>query len=275
MRPGEDDAFASGQQFGATPRVSPCCCRRARGVLCAGSGLVQANSPGKPQPGSSMKPAIAYKPLAFADVPGWDQDDHAAAFKAFLKSCERVVATARERAAADKAPPPRPRPSLRHAPPRAELPAPVDKAAAKAFFERYFIANAVSHSGPRGLLTGYYEPLVQGSRTPQGAFQTADLQAPGGPREPRRRDAARIRRHGAQPRPQDRQGHRAVSHPRPDRPGRLEGPQPRAALSRRSGRSVLPAGAGIGARQAYRTGASYASSTTARTGTPIPRSAAT
>ncbi len=124
-----------------------------------------------------MKPAIAYKPLAFADVPGWDQDDHAAAFKAFLRSCERVVATARERAAADKAP--SASASLVAACTAAkELPAPVDKAAAKAFFERYFIANAVSHSGPRGLLTGYYEPLVQGSRTPQGAFQTAIYKRP-------------------------------------------------------------------------------------------------
>ncbi len=30
----------------------------------------------------------------------------------------------------------------------------------------------MAHHGSRGLLTGYYEPLVEGSRTPQGAFQT-------------------------------------------------------------------------------------------------------
>ena len=105
---GKTSAFASGDSNLAPRRAF----HRAAAVvlaavLCApAAGLVQASSPGKPQPGSSMKPAIAYKPLAFAEVPGWDQDDHAAAFKAFLKSCERVVATARERTAADKAPPP-------------------------------------------------------------------------------------------------------------------------------------------------------------------------
>ena len=33
-------------------------------------------------------------------------------------------------------------------------------------------------TGPRGLLTGYYEPLLQGSRTPQGAFQTPIYKRP-------------------------------------------------------------------------------------------------
>jgi membrane-bound lytic murein transglycosylase A len=118
-----------------------------------------------------MKPAIAYKPLAFAEVPGWDQDDHAAAFKAFRKSCERVVAAARERAATDKAPPP-PAALTAACAAASQLAGPVGKAHAKAFFEQHFTANAVAHTGPRGLLTGYYEPLLQGSRTPQGAFQT-------------------------------------------------------------------------------------------------------
>lgn len=118
-----------------------------------------------------MRSSLSYKPITFAELPDWERDDHAAAFKAFLKSCGRVLTSARERAAADKA-----------LPPSAALVAactaasrqsgPVTKAAAKAFFEQHFTANAVSHSGPQGLLTGYYEPLLEGSRTPQGAFQT-------------------------------------------------------------------------------------------------------
>jgi membrane-bound lytic murein transglycosylase A len=124
-----------------------------------------------------MKPAIAYKPLAFAEVPGWDQDDHAAAFKAFLKSCERVVAAARERTAADKAPP-LPAALAAACVAASQLAKPVGRAEAKAFFERQFTANAVAHNGPRGLLTGYYEPLLQGSRTPQGEFQTPVYKRP-------------------------------------------------------------------------------------------------
>ena len=150
----------------------------ALGVVVAAGSVVEASSPGKPQPGSSMKAAIAYKPLAFADVPGWDQDDHAAAFKAFLSPASASLRHARERAAADKAPPASRVRSSRHARRQAALPAPSARLRRKAFFERYFTANAVAHSGPRGLLTGYYEPLVQGSRTPQGAFQTPIYKRP-------------------------------------------------------------------------------------------------
>jgi len=123
-----------------------------------------------------MKSAVSYQPLAFAQVPGWDQDDHAAAFRAFLKSCERVLTSARERAGTDKAPP---APALvaactaatRHS-------GSVTKARARAFFEQHFTANAVAHAGPKGLLTGYYEPLMQGSRTAQGKFQTPIYKRP-------------------------------------------------------------------------------------------------
>ncbi len=41
--------------------------------------------------------------------------------------------------------------------------------AARLFFERHFTPCRVIHDGPRGLLTGYYEPVVEGSleRTPR------------------------------------------------------------------------------------------------------------
>ena len=110
-------------------------------------------------------------------MPGWDQDDHAAAFKTFLKSCGRVVAAARERTAADKVPPP-PAALVAACAAASQLAGPVGKAEAKAFFERHFTANAVAHNGPRGLLTGYYEPLLQGSRTAQGIFQTPVYKRP-------------------------------------------------------------------------------------------------
>jgi peptidoglycan lytic transglycosylase A len=124
-----------------------------------------------------MKPAVTYTPLAFAQVPGWVEDDHAAALKAFLASCERVVASQRERAASDKLPSP-PAALVAACAAATQLGTPVGRAAAKAFFEAHFTANAVVHDGARGLLTGYYEPLVEGSRTPQGVFQTPIYKRP-------------------------------------------------------------------------------------------------
>jgi membrane-bound lytic murein transglycosylase A len=127
-----------------------------------------------------MKTGISYQPLTFAQIPGWDDDDHAAAFTAFRKSCERVLAAARDRTAAEKVPPPAPPPPALVAACDAasRQTGTVTKANAKAFFERHFTPNAVVHAGPKGLLTGYYEPLLTGSRTPQGEFQTPIYKRP-------------------------------------------------------------------------------------------------
>jgi membrane-bound lytic murein transglycosylase A len=176
---GADEQLATGDSILVPRRAFRCAAALlAAAALCACiTGFVQASSPGKPHPGSSMKSAVSYKPLAFAEVPGWDQDDHAAAFKTFLKSCGRVVAAARERTTADKVPPP-PTALVAACAAASQLAGPVGKAEAKAFFERHFTANAVAHNGPRGLLTGYYEPLLQGSRTAQGIFQTPVYKRP-------------------------------------------------------------------------------------------------
>jgi membrane-bound lytic murein transglycosylase A len=124
-----------------------------------------------------MKSGLTYKLLTFADLPGWEQDDHAAAFKAFLRSCERITANARERAAADKASPTAAG-LVAACMSASQMPGPVSRAAAKAFFEQHFAPNALAHSGPAGLLTGYYEVLLQGSRKPEGEFQTPVYKRP-------------------------------------------------------------------------------------------------
>ncbi|KAB2920111.1 MAG: transglycosylase [Hyphomicrobiaceae bacterium] len=124
-----------------------------------------------------MSAAIVYKPLTFAELPAWNEDDHAAAFKAFRKSCERVLASARERTASDKVPPP-PAALVRACTAAGQLPAHASKDAAKTFFEENFTPNALSHKGPKGLFTGYYEPLIHGSRTPQGQFKTPVYRRP-------------------------------------------------------------------------------------------------
>ena len=49
---------------------------------------------------------------------------------------------------------------------------------AKHFFEQQFHGQRRGPQRPAGLLTGYYEPHLEGSRTPQGAFQTPIYKRP-------------------------------------------------------------------------------------------------
>ena len=60
-------------------------------------GAAAATSPGR-APGAMKSASLSYKPMPFAEVPGWADDDHLAAFNTFRKSCERVLATAGETA---------------------------------------------------------------------------------------------------------------------------------------------------------------------------------
>lgn len=121
---------------------------------------------------SKATAAASYQAMAFAELPGWAQDDHLAAFKTFMKSCERIVANSRDTASADRGPPP---PAAlvvacnEGARRSGEIKA---KDSARAFFEGNFTPSAVVHNGKPGMLTGYYEPLLEGSRTAQGRFQT-------------------------------------------------------------------------------------------------------
>jgi len=142
-------------------------------------GTVAASSPGR-APGGMKSASLSYKPMPFAEVPGWADDDHLAAFNTFRKSCERVLASARERAAvAGSAKPVPPNPALVSACEAANrVPGKITKEAARAFFEANFTPNGVTHKGPQGLLTGYYEPIMEGSRTAQGKFQTPIYKRP-------------------------------------------------------------------------------------------------
>src|SRR6185503_8975316 len=81
----------------------------AAAVGAGAATLAEASSPSK-QSGSRMKANSSYQPTTFAQIPGWEVDDHAAAFKAFRKSCDRVLVVARDRPAAEKAPAPAPPP---------------------------------------------------------------------------------------------------------------------------------------------------------------------
>jgi membrane-bound lytic murein transglycosylase A len=102
-----------------------------------------------------------YAPIAWSEVAGWNEDDHLQAYRAFSASCRPI--------AAQRTPPAAPKPlgiSLRD-PCRAARAARIsDEPTAKAFFEQRFLPLRISRLGEdTGFVTGYYEPVIEGSRT--------------------------------------------------------------------------------------------------------------
>lgn len=111
-------------------------------------------------------PDTALEFLSFRDLDGWTADDHAAAFAVFRKSCTVVV---------KRGEPARPRPldeGLSEVCPRAlKLAERPDGETARRFFEENFRPVRIAKLGDSaGLLTGYYEPEVEGRRAPGGEF---------------------------------------------------------------------------------------------------------
>lgn len=110
--------------------------------------------------------AATVEAVPFSALPGWDVDDHLAAFRAFVRSAPALgrSSASGQTKAADA--------SLiavaRHA---AAIAGSISVAGdAKAFFENNFTPHRVVHNGAPGLLTGYYEPVLAGARTPQDPF---------------------------------------------------------------------------------------------------------
>lgn len=101
-----------------------------------------------------------YSPVAFADVMGWNDDDHLAAYKAFRISCQPI--------AVQNGPPADSKAlgtSLRDPCRIARGLELSDRAKAKAFFEENFLPLRISRLGEgEGFVTGYYEPILEGSR---------------------------------------------------------------------------------------------------------------
>jgi membrane-bound lytic murein transglycosylase A len=102
-----------------------------------------------------------YTPVAWADIAGWSEDDHLQAYKAFRISCRPI--------SAQLAPPVDPKAlgiSLRDPCRVARAAELSDGAKAKAFFEEHFLPLRISRLGEdKGFVTGYYEPVIDGSRS--------------------------------------------------------------------------------------------------------------
>lgn len=122
------------------------------------------------QPKDSAR-KLEFAPVRFADLPGWSRDDHVAALKTFLKSCERVKALAERGAPAGR---PAPSPGLLLACKEATALRgnKLTPGEARSFFEHFFEPHRVRHDQAQGILTGYYEPVLEGSRVPTERFKT-------------------------------------------------------------------------------------------------------
>ncbi|QOZ73069.1 lytic transglycosylase [Bradyrhizobium arachidis] len=114
-----------------------------------------------------------YLPLAWADVKGWSEDDHLAAYKTFRASCKSI--NAQSGAAEPKA-----LGASLNEPCRAAKSLDLsDDAKAKAFFEQNFAPLRISRLGePDGFVTGYYEPVLEGSRTQTDVFNVPVYRRP-------------------------------------------------------------------------------------------------
>jgi membrane-bound lytic murein transglycosylase A len=105
-------------------------------------------------PAPKLPETAVYLEYAFEALPGWPSAGLEQSLSAFLAGC------------------PRPAP-LAKACEAARFVSPADAAAARAFFEAHFVPYAlVSSEGvTSGLITGYYEPLIQGSRARNERFR--------------------------------------------------------------------------------------------------------
>jgi len=117
--------------------------------------------PPVPDVGGPAAPAEPVPPLqaaTFAQIPGWDQDDLRQAWPAFMTSCTVLVRKEEWREPCTVA---------------RDVDA-KDAKAVRTFFEAFFTPHQVFNpdGASNGLVTGYYEPLLNGSRKRTGQYQT-------------------------------------------------------------------------------------------------------
>ena len=136
--------------------VAPVCPACPACVQCPAAVPVPAAPPAKPM-----------QVARFADLPGWGDDDLTAAWPAFLQSCRGLAS--------------KPKWLLwRAACTEAKTIAVNDGAAQRRFFEARFEPYLLTNPDgtTSGLVTGYYEPLLRGSRQRSATFSQAVLGVP-------------------------------------------------------------------------------------------------
>lgn len=155
-------------------RIAAACVVLSFAAACATTTPGKPTAPAKP---AQEAPIFTLRPTTFTELPGWAAADLGPALAAFKTSCTAVA----KRPADQKL--------GRFSPyggtvgewiPACTAAAAVaDPAGARAFFERWFIPNAVEARADQvSKLTAYYEPIVQARRTPQPGFTEPFLARP-------------------------------------------------------------------------------------------------
>jgi membrane-bound lytic murein transglycosylase A len=152
-------AFCAWLAACATPGTPPACPPCPPGASC----------PAAPEPSGSA-PAASLQAARWSDLPGWEEDDLAAAWPAFLQSCRGLVGKSRwpdwkavcEEAATLSGPNGPDEPNIRR------------------FFESRFTPHRLIRpdGSAQGLVTGYYEPLLRGSRARTAKYSRPVLGVP-------------------------------------------------------------------------------------------------
>jgi membrane-bound lytic murein transglycosylase A len=135
-------------------------------TLCSTGSVVSAEEP--------LKLADSQlEPIRWTEVAGWPADDHLAAFVAYQGSCQALR----------NIPHPDDHRSMYRALWKVCRSAldlrPQDSNTARAFFEENFQPVRIARLGEaEGLLTGYFEPIAQGSRVPSSEFHVPVYRRP-------------------------------------------------------------------------------------------------
>ncbi len=110
-----------------------------------------------------------FQALAWHEIQGWMDDDHSDAFATFLASC-RTILKSSTKSRAERGETYR---ALYDVCDRAMAAVPLDSEGARAFFEQNFRPITLAATGEKeGFFTGYYEPVVEGSRTKSDVYNT-------------------------------------------------------------------------------------------------------
>ncbi len=132
-----------------------------RGALCGGL-LWLSLGLGSAAAATLTIPDSELEPLRWTDLAAWGEDDHKTAFATFRAGCKAVVRSRRPAPAGQ---------ALKKICGRALVAGRLGDRPAREFFERHFVPVRVSKLGDaQGFLTGYYEPVVEGSRTASAEY---------------------------------------------------------------------------------------------------------
>jgi membrane-bound lytic murein transglycosylase A len=139
------------------PPAAPCRCPPTPAASSAAQAPAAPAAAPTPPASAPVSWAADLKPVGWEALPGWSEDRLTEAWSAFLRSCMAVRA----------------RPAWQPTCASAATIDPADEAGIRQFFEGSFAPHAVINAdgSDSGMITGYYEPLLKGSRTRDGVYR--------------------------------------------------------------------------------------------------------